>query len=141
MANNLELKVVLTAIDKMTAPIRGIQKQMSMTKSAYQKDMGQLNGVLKSTKSALKEVQEQQKALEKAGKPVSDALIQSEENYLRQIEETNKAIDIRKRKMNEEMTLINKRQAALSRGKDQLRSGSSKVASAVGMTYAGVKFM
>ena len=43
--------------------------------------------------------------------------------------------------MNEEMKIIHKRQAALSRGKDQLRSGSIKVASAIGMTYAGVKFM
>lgn len=141
MAKNLELKVVLTAIDKMTAPIRGIQKQMGVTKSAYQKDMGQLNSVLDATKNALKDVQKEQKRLESVGKPVSRELIQAEQELLKQINSTNAAIDVRKTKMNEEMKIIHKRQAALSRGKDQLRSGSIKVASAVGMTYAGVKFM
>lgn len=141
MANNLELKVVLTAIDKMTAPIRGIQKQMGVTKSAYQKDMGQLNSVLDATKNALKDVQKEQKRLESVGKPVSRELIQAEQELLKQINNTNAAIDVRKTKMNEEMAIIHKRQAALSRGKDQFRSGAIKVATATGLTYAGAKFM
>lgn len=141
MAKNLELKVVLSAIDNMTAPIRGIQAQMGKMKGSYSSGMKSYNNTLKQTQNALRGLRDTQARMGKAGVPITRAMIEGEQALVRKIHETNRAIDARKTKMQQEMAIINKRQAAMSRGQSQLRSGAMNVAKAGAMGYAGYKFM
>ena len=141
MAKNLELKVQLSAIDKMTAPMRGIAQQSKRLSVGFKTDMAGLNNVVSATQDALKGVQAEQKRLVSIGKPVSQELIQSEKALLAQINSTNAAIDVRKAKMTAEMDIVRKRQAALSRGKAQMARGGMQMAGASAATYAGARFM
>ena len=141
MAKNLELKVQLSAIDKMTAPMRGIAQQSKRLSVGFKTDMAGLNNVVGATQDALKGVQAEQKRLVSIGKPVSQELIQSEKALLAQINSTNAAIDVRKAKMTAEMDIVRKRQAALSRSKAQMARGGMQMAGASAATYAGARFM
>ncbi|UNM96065.1 phage tail tape measure protein [Ignatzschineria rhizosphaerae] len=139
--SNLQLKVQIAAIDKITAPLRGIAKQSQRLSQGYRADMGQYNSVLKSTKGALKDVQAEQQRLAKIGAPVSNELIQSEKELLSRINETNKAIDMRNAKMDKEMGLVRRRQAAMDRGKEQMSRGVKMTGAATAATYVGARFM
>lgn len=141
MAKNLELKVQLSAIDRITGPLRGISQQRKRVSVGFKKDMDQYNSVLDLTKNTLKDVQAEQKRLASIGKPVSQELIQAEKALLKQINDTNAAIDVRNAKMDVEMNKIRKRQAALDRGKSQMTRGGMQMAAASAATYAGARFM
>lgn len=141
MSKQLELKVVLSAIDKMTAPLRGISQQAKRLSVGFKADMAQYNNVLKLSKGALKDVQAEQKRLAKIGKPISQELIQSEKALLQQINSTNAAIDARHAKMDAEMDIVKRRTAAYQRGQSMMTSGAMNIAKAGAMGYAGYKFM
>lgn len=141
MANNLELKVVLSAIDKMTAPMRGIAQQSKRLSAGYRGDMKAYNDTLKQTENSLKGVRETQRRMGAAGAPISRASIEAEQTLVRRIEETNAAISRRKSLMNQEMDVIRRRQAAVDRGQSQVMKGGMRMAAAGAATYAGAKFM
>ena len=141
MANNLELKVVLSAIDKMTAPMRGIAQQSKRLSAGYRGDMKGYNDTLKQTENSLKGVRETQRRMGAAGVPISRASIEAEQTLVRRIEETNAAISRRKSLMNQEMDVIRRRQAAVDRGQSQMMKGGVRMAAAGAATYAGARFM
>ena len=141
MAKNLELKVVLSAIDNMTTPIRGIQGKIGQLKKSYQSDMRGMNATLKETEKSLAGVRKTQADMAKQGLPLQSSQLNAERNYLKQIDETNAALQRRKSLMDKELQTLNRRQAAMSRGQSQLRGGAMNVAKAGAMGYAGYKFV
>lgn len=139
--SDLQLKVTLSTIDKITAPLRGIAKQSQRLSQGYKADMGSYNATLKQTENALKGVRETQRLMGAAGKPISQASIEAEQVLVRRIEETNSALSRRRALMDQEMGAIRKRQAAMDRGKEQMMRGAKMTALATGATYLGVRTM
>lgn len=141
MAKNLELKVVLSAIDKMTGPLRGIGQQSKRLSQGYREDMRGYNQTLKQTETALKGVRETQRKMVAAGNHNTGATIKAEQALVQRIEQTNAAIAQRKSLMDREIATIRKRQEALDRGQSQMRSGAMNMAKAGAMGYAGARFL
>ena len=139
--SNLSLKVTLQAIDKMTAPLRGIARQSQRLSQGYKADMRGYNDTIRQTEQALKGVREAQRRMGQAGQPITRASIEAEQALVRRIEETNSALERRKTLMDREMDAIRRRQAAMDRGKQQMKSGSMKLATAAAASYAGAKFI
>lgn len=139
--NNLQLKVQIAAIDKITAPLRGIAKQSQRLSQSYRADMGSYNATLKQTEKALAGVRETQRKMIAAGNHNTSASIKAEQALMKRIEETNAAIQRRKELMDQEMSVIRRRQAAMDRGKEQMMRGVKMTGFATAATYAGAKFM
>lgn len=139
--SNLSLKVTLQAIDKMTGPLRGISRQSQRLSQGYKADMRGYNDTIRQTEQALKGVRDAQRRMGQAGQPLTRASIEAEQALVRRINETNAALERRKTLMDREMDAIRRRQAAMDRGKQQMKSGSMKLASAAAASYAGIKFM
>lgn len=141
MNKQLELKVVLSAIDKMTGPLRGISQQSKRLSVGYKADMQGYRETIKKTEASLKLIEQQNKNMLAAGMPLSQRRIDQEKRYREQIVATNTALNNRDSLMTREMDVIRRRQAALSRGQAQMRSGSMNIAKAGAMGYAGYKFI
>lgn len=141
MASNLELKVVLSAIDKMTGPMRGIAQQSKRLSVGYRGDMKGYNDTLKQTEKALEGVRDTQRRMIAAGNHNIGSSLKAEDSLVRKIHDTNAAIEHRKALMTQEMDIIRRRQAAIDRGQKQMMRGSMQMASAAAATYAGAKFM
>ena len=86
--SDLQLKVQLSAIDKITAPLRGIAKQSQRLSQGYKADMGSYNATLKQTEKALAGVRETQRKMHAAGNHNTSASIKAEQALMRKIEET-----------------------------------------------------
>lgn len=141
MAKNLELKVVLSAIDRMTGPMRGITKQSKRMSQGYKTDMRGYRETIKKTESSLKLIEQQNKNMLAAGMPLSQHRIDQEKKYREQLISTNNALNSREALMDKEMSAIRRRQAALDRGKSQMTRGGIQMAAASAATYAGARFM
>lgn len=141
MSKKLELKVVLTAIDQMTAPLRGIAKRSRELTKSYKRDMREYRATIKRTESTLKLIAEQNRKMKASGMTLSQKRIEFEKRYRKQLEETKRTLEQREKLMDRQMASIRRRQRALSRGREMLGSGSIKVATATGLAYAGAKFM
>ena len=139
--SNLQLKVQIAAIDKITAPLRGIAKQSQRLSQGYKADMRGYNSTLKQTENALKGVRDTQRRMAQAGKPISRASIEAEQALTRRINETNAALNRRRELMDREMGAIRRRQAAMDRGKEQMMRGAKMTGTAAAATYAGARFM
>lgn len=139
--SDLQLKVTLSAIDKITAPLRGIAKQSQRLSQGYKTDMGSYNTTLKQTEKALEGVRATQRRMAQAGQPLSRASIEAEQALVRRINETNSALNRRRELMDREMGAIRRRQAAMDRGKSQMMRGTVMMGMATGATYAGARIM
>lgn len=139
--SDLQLRVQIAAIDKITAPLRGIAKQSQRLSQSYKTDMKGYNDTLKQTENALKGVRETQRRMAQAGQPISRASIEAEQALVRRINETNSALNRRRELMDREMGAVRRRQAAMDRGKAQMIRGTVMMGAATGATYAGARFM
>lgn len=139
--SDLQLRVQIAAIDKITAPLRGIAKQSQRLSQGYKADMGSYNATLKQTEKALAGVRETQRKMIAAGNHNTSASIKAEQALMKRIEETNAAIQRRKELMDQEMAVIRRRQAAMDRGKEQMMRGVKMTGVATAATYAGARFM
>ena len=139
--SDLQLKVTLSAIDKITAPLRGIAKQSQRLSQSYKSDMGSYNTTLKQTEKALEGVRATQRRMAQAGQPLSRASIEAEQVLVQRINETNNALNRRRELMDREMGAIRRRQAAMDRGKSQMMRGTVMMGAATGATYAGARLM
>ena len=139
--SDLKLRVTLEAIDKLTAPLRGIAKTRQRLTQSYRTDMRSYYSDIEKAEKALAGVRETQRKMIAAGNHNTSASIQAEEALMKRIEETNAAIERRNRLMDQEMAKIRKRQAAMDRGKKLMKGGGIALASASAATYAGVRFM
>ena len=139
--SDLKLRVTLEAIDKLTAPLRGIAKTRQRLTQSYRTDMRSYYVDIEKAEKALAGVRETQRKMIAAGNHNTSASIQAEQALMKRIEETNAAIERRNRLMDQEMAKIRKRQAAMDRGKKFMKGGGIALASASAATYAGVRFM
>lgn len=139
--SDLKLRVTLEAIDKLTAPLRGIAKTRQRLTQSYRTDMRSYYVEIEKAEKALAGVRETQRKMIAAGNHNTSASIQAEQALMKRIEETNAAIERRNRLMDQEMAKIRKRQAAMDRGKKLMKGGGIALASASAATYAGVRFM
>ena len=139
--SDLKLRVTLEAIDKLTAPLRGIAKTRQRLTQSYRTDMRSYYVDIEKAEKALAGVRETQRKMIAAGNHNTSASIQAEQALMKRIEETNAAIERRNRLMDQEMAKIRKRQAAMDRGKKLMKGGGIALASASAATYAGIRFM
>lgn len=139
--SDLKLRVTLEAIDKLTAPLRGINRQRQQLVQSYRSDIASYHDTIRKAEKALEGVRETQRKMIAAGNHNTSASIKAEQALMRHIEDTNAALAQRHRLMDKEMDKIRKRQAAMDRGKSMMKYGGIAVASASAATYAGVRFM
>lgn len=139
--SDLQLRVQIAAIDKITAPLKNIAKQSQRLSQGYKTDMGSYNTTLKQTEKALEGVRATQRRMAQAGQPLSRASIEAEQALVRRINETNSALNRRRELMDREMGAIRRRQAAMDRGKSQMMRGTVMMGAATGATYAGARLM
>lgn len=139
--SNLQLKVQIAAIDKITAPLRGIAKQSQRLSQGYKADMRGYRQTIKQTEASLKLIEQQNKNMLAAGMPLSQKRIDQERKYRETLLNTNAALEQRDALMDREMGAIRRRQAAMDRGKEQMMRGAKMTGSAAAATYAGARFM
>lgn len=139
--SNLQLKVQIAAIDKITAPLRGIAKQSQRLSQGYKADMRGYRQTIKQTESSLKLIEQQNKNMLAAGMPLSQKRIDQEKKYRETLVNTNAALKQRDALMDKEMDSIRRRQAAMDRGKEQMMRGVKLTGAATGATYLGIRTM
>lgn len=139
--SNLQLKVQIAAIDKITAPLRGIAKQSQRLSQGYKADMRGYRETIKQTEASLKLIEQQNKNMLAAGMPLSQRRIDQEKKYRETLLNTNAALEQRDALMDKEMGALRRRQAAMDRGKEQMMRGAKMTGIASAATYVGARFM
>lgn len=120
MARNLKLEVMLNAVDRASAPIRGLQGSVQRA-----------TRTLREQQSTLKRLQREHKAAGKSG------LVEEQARIQRQIDETSSSIE----RQRTHLTRLNAQQRAMNRGNAMMWKGTKQIGMAMGAGYAATRLM
>lgn len=120
MARNLKLEVMLNAVDRASAPIRGLQGSVQRA-----------TRTLREQQSTLKRLQREHKAAGKSG------LVEEQARIQRQMDETSSSIE----RQRTHLTRLNAQQRAMNRGNAMMWKGTKQIGMAMGAGYAATRLM